>query len=287
MTPKQAYDLLEIDEDTQMNGVKHSFRRAAKLYHPDTASGLGNTDKFHLVTTAYKIIIKERKQRAEPLVKNSFPNGTGKKFNITLPDFAFLSLWKQTEKKSRKKRGESVGKSFTALGLLTYDELLIRFDMAPSDWAKIEAAHTVYSRFNEKFESFAIPRLSAKTPVPVLAELIDILGRMDSESSFEAIARYLSNKNRKICCAAFMALDRAGGYGHKMIDKRLGTKSAFSYFVDGFFHRSNLERHALKTRVVSRLKMRRLIAVMRKTGLPLRELLDEMGVIIPQTTSKL
>ncbi|VAX24444.1 hypothetical protein MNBD_NITROSPINAE01-57 [hydrothermal vent metagenome] len=287
MTPKQAYDLLEIDEQTPMDGVKQSFRRAAKLYHPDTASGLGDTDKFHMVATAYEIIIKERREPGSNITRKP-QNDASQKSDFTFPYFIRFLRRKRKEKQARKNGEESAGRRFTASSLLTYKELLIRFDRAPSDWVKIEAAHAIYSHFNEKFESFAVPnRISSKTPEKVLVELIDILGRIGSPTALEAIAQHLSNRNRKICCSAFIALDRAGEPGHKVIDKKLGTKSAISYFIDGFFRRSDLERCALKQRIVSRQKMRRLIAVMRETGLPLRELLDGIGVKIQQTAPRL
>jgi len=261
MTPKQAYDLLEIDEQTPMDGVKQSFRRAAKLYHPDTASGLGDTDKFHMVATAYEIIIKERREPGSNITRKP-QNDASQKSDFTFPYFIRFLRRKRKEKQARKNGEESAGRRFTASSLLTYKELLIRFDRAPSDWVKIEAAHAIYSHFNEKFESFAVPnRISSKTPEKVLVELIDILGRIGSPTALEAIAQHLSNRNRKICCSAFIALDRAGEPGHKVIDKKLGTKSAISYFIDGFFRRSDLERCALKQRIVSRQKMRRLIAV--------------------------
>ncbi|MBI5814032.1 MAG: DnaJ domain-containing protein [Nitrospinae bacterium] len=292
MTLKQAYGLLEVAENSAIETVKQSYRRAAKLYHPDAASGLADTEKFHKIVTAYNLITKDIK-RKQILFKSTrkgagkapagaeaaqaggwrrFAGKTGSKFM----DFMGGMRSKSQPKPSHENKART-GSEWKSTSTLTYDELIIRFDKSPNVWLQIEAAHEIYSRFRGRFESFAIPRLP-RAQARALVELIQVLGKIKTQTALGAIAPYLSSGDKEVCCSAFMSLENGGAIGQEILDKSIRTPSPMMYYITGLFNRSPFEKHVLKSRLVPSQKMRRLTAVTRRTGLPLQDLLEGVGV---------
>ena len=293
MTLKQAYRVLDLNENSTIETVKQSYRRAAKLYHPDVSSGLSDTAKFHKIVTAYNLITKEIKRKQ--VIYGVPRNGAGKANEKT--EAAQAGAWKRfagktgskfmdfmggmrpskgPEKTSREKK-PGTQSEWKNSSLLSFDELLIRFDKTPNVWVQIESAHEIYSRFRARFESFAIPRLP-RAQAKVLVELIQILGRLKSASALRAVSPYAASGNKEVCCSAFMALESAGPFGNELLDKSIRTPSPVMYYITGLFNRSPFERHVLKSRLVTAQKMRRLTAVNRRTGLPLQDLLEGVGI---------
>ncbi|HEB73233.1 MAG TPA: J domain-containing protein [Nitrospirae bacterium] len=85
-----AHFLLKIDRRATLDEIKQSYRKAARLYHPDTGNGSADVEKFYQIVRAYNAIIDDRKIRAENSFSSSAPppspggNGSkGKWFFIT------------------------------------------------------------------------------------------------------------------------------------------------------------------------------------------------------------
>ncbi|MBF0170827.1 MAG: DnaJ domain-containing protein [Nitrospinae bacterium] len=247
MTLRQAHRLLDVPEGAPLEVVKQSYRRAARLYHPDLRTALSDADKFHQVTVAYNLISKARKET---------PARSGR-----FMGFSFKS----------KKADEGDNRPVHTLGL---EELVARFDRSGNVWAKIEAAHALLERFEGRFESFAIPRLRVSPPA-VAVELIHMLGRTGGRRALTAIGGYLTAREKELCVAAFVALDAAGAPGHEIIDRRLDTPSAVRYRLSGLLNgRSPQERRLAREGTVPKEKLRRLSAVIRATGVPIDAFLE-------------
>ncbi len=251
MTLRQAHRLLDVPEGAPIEVVKQSYRRAARLYHPDLKTALSDSDKFHQVTTAYNLISKARKDQ---------PSRNGR-----FMGFSFKS------KPSDGTDGRSVHS-------LSYQELVSRFDRSGNVWAMIEAAHALLERYDTRFESFAIPRMR-QAPPTVVAELILMLGQCGSRRALTAIGPYLTARQRELCVAAFVALDAAGAPGHDIIDRRLDTPSAVRYKINGLINgRTPQERRLAREGVVSKDLLRRLSAVIRATGIPIDAFLEGLDL---------
>lgn len=50
------YKVLGVPPGSSVSKIKKAYRKMAKLFHPDTA-GSKDTERFHLITTAYKTLI--------------------------------------------------------------------------------------------------------------------------------------------------------------------------------------------------------------------------------------
>ena len=58
MTPKEAYQLLEINENASDDEIKSKYKKLAKQYHPDVYS---DKEKFKHINEAYQYILDYRK----------------------------------------------------------------------------------------------------------------------------------------------------------------------------------------------------------------------------------
>ena len=284
MTLKEAYRLLDVNESSSLDVIKQSYRRAAKLYHPDTASTLSDTQKFHRIVTAYNMVVTAAKRNQSAFAIHG--NGTGGwktfagKTGSRIMDF-MDGVRSRTHGKPANGNGRasSGGQDRKSSSQLSYEELLTRFDRSANSWDQIEAAHEVYNRFRPRFEQFAIPRLrriSGKT----LVEMIHILGATRTDSALNALARHLTSTDREVCCAAFMALDQSGSAGQAILDRQINTPSAAMYHLFGFFRKTDIEKRILKNRIMPAERLRRLSAVTRRTGFPMRDLLEGIGVSV-------
>lgn len=255
ITLKQAYRILDVPESASLDAIKQSYRKAARLYHPDLKTALSDADKFHQVTVAYNLITRARKNQQ---------GRTGARFM----NFGFMGKKDDDDRRSAS--------------TLTYDELVRRFDRANNIWSQIEAAHALLERYTGRFEGFAIPRLR-RAQEKVGAELILMLGRVGSRRSLTAIAPYLTSRHPELAVAAFVALDGAGRRGAEIIDQQLQTPSAMMYRISGIFRRNDRERELARDGAISADKMRRLSAAMRRTGVPLDAFLEGMGLTVARS----
>lgn len=285
MTLREAYALLDVDENASLEQVKKSYRRAARLYHPDSSLELSDTGKFHEVVTAYNVILADRKKRSNGHGARSASrvNGAWNGAGAGRPPFRGNGTgWFSRGGGARRTGGRGNGGGFHAgSGLLTYDELLIRFDKSPNIWVRIEAAHAIYSRFRERFEDFASRRLGG-APWKVQAELVTLLGKAGTPGALEIVADHLMSRNVGVLLSAYLALEEAGEAGLAMIDRKIGAPSAVSYHILKLFSRDSVERMVVKDGLVPPARMRRLAAVSRKSGVPLRDILEGLGVPLPQ-----
>ena len=53
---EKYYRLLNLSRDADLNDIKKAYRHAARMYHPDANGGVGNSEKFEEVVTAYKLL---------------------------------------------------------------------------------------------------------------------------------------------------------------------------------------------------------------------------------------
>lgn len=63
---EDLYKILELKSDCTTDDIKKSFRRLAKLYHPDktssTGRGVDTADKFKLINEAYSTLVNPEKR---------------------------------------------------------------------------------------------------------------------------------------------------------------------------------------------------------------------------------
>ncbi len=293
-TLKQAYKLLDVAPDADFNQIKRSYRRAARLYHPDINPDMSSNEKFCKVVAAYNLVLKNRKWLNDP--DSSRPSGLASpKPGITWLPFCgmlkrsrerLLTLiygGKNSDKNSASSCGEKSsptnGDSRSKSELY---KLIYQFDKADESTEKIKMAHAIYARFRENFEWVAIsrlPRVDTRTQV----ELIWMLGQLGTKRALEVIGPYVKSRNKRIVGVAFLALDRAGPTGQAILDKSLSTSATLGRRVMEVFYHSPLDKRMLKSRIVSSAQLRRLKAVMRSTGLPFDDVLKLVGISIPRS----
>lgn len=281
MTLKEAYRLLDVSESSSVEVIKRSYRRAAKLYHPDTASNLSDTDKFHRIVTAYNMVVSDAKRRQSMRAFHGDGTGGGWKRFAGKTGSRIMDFMGGARGRAQggDGGGASAGSDRKNASQLSFEELLARFDRSVNSWDQIEAAHEIYNRFRRRFEQFAISRLR-RIYGKTLVEMIHILGSTGNPAALNAVAQFITSTDREVCCAAFMALDQAGADGRRILDRRINTPSAVMYHLLGFFRKTEMEKRILKNRIMPAERLRRIAAVTRRTGFPMRDLLEGIGVSV-------
>ena len=298
ISPARAYALLNVHPASSLEEVKQAYRRAARLYHPDTKTGLSDAGRFHQIVQAYNTIKSERKRRgkfgsgAAPSVEERSQWGGWFAIRAFLKRSTdrILRLIKGSANGRERRHGANGARAKPSNGAAReadrrwspVSELIRRFDASGSVADQAQLAREIFTKNPPMFEKMAIDRL-AKVTERARAELIKILGELGSSAALEAIAPHLASSSRHVSLAAYLALDGAGAPGHELIERTLFTPSSFAWRLTALFNASELERFALKSRYVTARELRRHKAFTRRSGVPLRHLLELAGVPVSQT----
>ncbi|XP_018561108.1 dnaJ homolog subfamily C member 28 [Anoplophora glabripennis] len=80
---KKCYQLLEIDENSDQEQIRAAYLKLVKRYHPDSGTEEANTDKFHEVDKAFRLLIRKKSKERwdieeaviieEPDIKHTAP----------------------------------------------------------------------------------------------------------------------------------------------------------------------------------------------------------------------
>ncbi|MBI4828596.1 MAG: DnaJ domain-containing protein [Nitrospinae bacterium] len=225
ISPARAYALLNVHPASSLEEVKQAYRRAARLYHPDTKTGLSDAGRFHQIVQAYNTIKAERKRRgkfgsgAAPTVEERSQWGGWFAIRAFLKRSTerFLRLIKGSSNGRERRHGSTGSRARNASREADrrwspVSELIRRFDAAGSVADQALLAREIFIKNPPMFERMAIDRL-AKVNERTRAELIKILGELGSRAALEAAAGHLLSPSRHVCLAAYLALDGAGEAG--------------------------------------------------------------------------
>ncbi len=283
MTLSEAYRILRVNKSHGLDQIKQSYRRAARLYHPDVSTGLADAEKFQLIVRAYDIISREKKRtQLDDRYNSRFAENQQKKGFIGRFKIFFGGGKKSGNSSAYGDRSAKNNNFYRrrSAGILTFEDLCQRFDASAATWVKIESAHTIFDSYINRFEFFATTRLK-RSGSTIRSELLRLLGRLNSQAALCTIAPYLYSREREVMISAFMALDSAGSAGYTLIDRYLNPPSAFAYFLGGFSgSRSELEKLVLRRGLVKPHRLRRLFAMNRRSGVPLQDLLEGIGITV-------
>ncbi|MBL6447981.1 DnaJ domain-containing protein [Fulvivirga sp. 29W222] len=59
---KDYYSILQVNREASKKEIKEAYRKLALLYHPDTSSQPGTSEKFHDISEAYEVLENEEKR---------------------------------------------------------------------------------------------------------------------------------------------------------------------------------------------------------------------------------
>ena len=77
------YEDLQVSPNADLETIERVYRLLAKRYHPDN-SVTGNSDKFSIITTAYKVLSDIEKRAA---FDAKYEDARNHKLNIRLPAY--------------------------------------------------------------------------------------------------------------------------------------------------------------------------------------------------------
>ncbi|MFA5604103.1 MAG: molecular chaperone DnaJ [Bacilli bacterium] len=90
MNKRDYYEILGVSKDATLNEIKSSFRKLAKLYHPDVSKEPNAAEKFKEAQEAYAILSDEGKRKQyDQFGHNAFSgNGGAQGFDFSNFDFS-------------------------------------------------------------------------------------------------------------------------------------------------------------------------------------------------------
>lgn len=76
---KNYYQILELDQNSDSDQIKHAYRRLALKYHPDRNPGDSSSEEqFKLISEAYAVLIDSEKRRQyNQTLRSGYESGTG------------------------------------------------------------------------------------------------------------------------------------------------------------------------------------------------------------------
>ena len=122
---KNYYQILELDQNTDSDQIKHAYRRLALKYHPDRNPGdSASEEQFKLISEAYAVLIDSEKRRQyNQTLRAGYESGTGPEtgFSFNREDI-FREFFASTH---ARQAFRDLGREFRKSGY-SFDEELFR-----------------------------------------------------------------------------------------------------------------------------------------------------------------
>lgn len=268
---QRARRLLKVAENASIDEIKQSYRRAARVYHPDGNSGLGDADKFHKIVSAYNIIISNSKNGGPAKPAHSAASWFARLAGALKSAIGAAPFFGRERGGGTDRAGSPPGDDALSLYLL-----ICQLDRPGDAAQQVKAARAIFNSHRSAFEKIALPRLAGASE-RMRAELIRLLGRVGTDRALEAIASHVTSESRSVCLAAYLALDGAGPSGQALLDRALFAQYTMARRFTGIFNQPENANRGLNAKAFSRDQMRRIKAFTRRTGVPMNDLLSRMA----------
>ncbi len=187
--PASLYRELGVKPGVSPQQLRQAYRKSVMRYHPDTAKGGGNTDKFRQVTEAYKLL-----QKMTVEMQRSSKSTAKKSYDLK-QKFASVFLKKKNDPKEIKKSYRKT--TFTKAGnekikvnqqtsRLSLEELINCVELSENEYVRQVAMEAIALRREDRGVNYLLQLLKKSDP-SFRTHLIDAL-RL---SGFDKIRNHL------------------------------------------------------------------------------------------------
>ena len=207
--PTSLYRELGVKPGVSPQQLKQAYRKSVMRYHPDTAKGGGNTEKFRQVTEAYKLLQKmtvEMQRSSKTTAKK--PYDLKKKFTSV-----FLKKkndYKENKKWSKKttfsQHGNEKIKVNKQTSNLSLDELINCVELSENEYVRQVAMEAIAVRREERGVDYLI-QLLQKSDHSFRSHLIKALRLTDFHKVSYYLFPFVLDPSIEVSASAIKALE--------------------------------------------------------------------------------
>ncbi len=117
MTIKNYYDILKVEQNSDLETIKKAFRREVAIYHPENNKSEGAKSKFEDVIEAYDVLSRPEKRSAFDQILNKNQTST-EVIILEQQEEKQYKDWNREAKRKSKKYWDSPLTELLALDLL-------------------------------------------------------------------------------------------------------------------------------------------------------------------------
>ena len=149
--PTNPYHELGLEPGASPQQLKQAYRKSVMRYHPDTARGGGNTEKFRQVTEAYKLLQKMSAYEMTRSVKKTANRASNlrQKFSSVFHKKKQNNTKETKEwwtKNSFQKRGDEKIKVNQQTNRLSIEELINCVELSENEFVRQVAMEAIAAR---------------------------------------------------------------------------------------------------------------------------------------------
>ena len=219
--PINPYRELGVDPGASSQQLKQAYRKSVMRYHPDTAKGGGNTEKFRQVTEAYKLLqkmnahemsrpVKKTANRAS-LLRKKFSSVFHKKKQNNSQE---TQQW--SEKTSFNKRGHDKIKVNQQTNRLSIDELINCVELSENEFVRQVAMEAIAARRDERGVNYLIQLLQQSDP-SFISHVIKALALSGFQRTNEHLFPFIMDRSIEISTTAIKALETINTANRQLI----------------------------------------------------------------------
>ena len=215
------YRELGVKPGASPQQLKQAYRKSVMRYHPDTAKGGGNTEKFRQVTEAYKLLQKMNTYEMTRSIKNT----TNRASNLRKKFSSVFHKKKQNntqdtnpwwEKTSFKKRGDEKIKVNQQTNRLSIDELINCVELSENEFVRQVAMEAIAARKDESCVNYLI-QLLQKSDSSFRSHVIKALALSGFQRINKHLFPFVMDQSIEISTTTIKALEDISSTNRKLI----------------------------------------------------------------------
>ena len=207
--PTSLYRELGVKPGVTPHELKQAFRKSVMRYHPDTAKGGGNTEKFRQVTEAYKLLQKmtvEMHRSSKTTAKK--PYDLKKKFTSVFlkkkKDYKENKKW--SKKTTFSQHGNEKIKVNQQTSRLSLDELINCVELSENEYVRQVAMEAIAVRKEDRGVNYLI-QLLQKSDLSFRSHLINALRLSGFHKVSDHLFPFVLDPSIEVSTSAVKALE--------------------------------------------------------------------------------
>ena len=219
--PTNPYRELGVEPGASPQKLKQAYRKSVMRYHPDTARGGGNTEKFRQVTEAYKLLQKMSAYEMTRSVKKTANRASNlrQKFSSVFHKKKQNNTKETKEwwtKNSFQKRGDEKIKVNQQTNRLSIEELINCVELSENEFVRQVAMEAIAARRDQRGINYLI-QLLQKSDLSFRSHVIKALALTGLQELNKHLFPFVMDQSIEISTTAIKALERINSNNRQLI----------------------------------------------------------------------